>query len=59
MEATPGILQDAGAKLQLEEIEIGQSVYPRSVSAGIEPSARESLRRTHVERSDNAVGVVP
>jgi isocitrate dehydrogenase len=48
MEATLGILQAAGAKLQLEEIKIGQSVYDRGVTAGIEPSAWESLRRTHV-----------
>jgi isocitrate dehydrogenase len=48
MEATLGILQAAGAKLQLEEIRIGQSVYERGVTAGIEPSAWDSLRRTHV-----------
>ena len=48
MEATLGILQAAGAKLQLEEIRIGQSVYERGVTAGIEPSAWESLRRTRV-----------
>jgi isocitrate dehydrogenase len=48
MDATLGILQAAGAKLLLEQIKIGQSVYERGVSAGIEPSAWESLRRTRV-----------
>ncbi len=48
MRATLDILHEAGARLTLEEIEIGQSVYARGVTAGIEPSAWESLRRTRV-----------
>src|SRR5919199_1105235 len=34
--------------LVVEEIEIGEAVYTRGHSAGIEPSAWESLRRTKV-----------
>ena len=48
MEATLAILGEAGAKLDIERIEIGQGVYARGLSAGIEPSAWESLRRTRV-----------
>ncbi len=48
MEATLAILQEAGARLAPEVIEIGESVYLRGASAGIEPSAWESLRRTGV-----------
>lgn len=48
MEATLFILQEAGARLAPEVIEIGESVYLRGASAGIEPSAWESLRRTGV-----------
>lgn len=48
MEATLSILKHAGAALEIDEIEIGQRVYERGVSAGIEPSAWESLRRTGV-----------
>jgi isocitrate dehydrogenase len=42
------VLEAAGAKLEIEEIEIGESVYRRGHTAGIEPSAWESLRRTKV-----------
>ena len=48
MEATLRILEAAGAKLEIENIEIGESVYLRGHSSGIEPSAWESLRRTKV-----------
>jgi isocitrate dehydrogenase len=48
MEATLDILFAAGAQLEIEEIEIGEKVYLRGVSAGIEDSAWESLRRTKV-----------
>lgn len=48
MEATLAILQAGGARLAPEVIEIGESVYLRGASAGIEPSAWESLRRTGV-----------
>ena len=48
MRATLHILQEAGAQLDIERIEIGQSVYERGVTAGIEPNAWDSLRRTRV-----------
>jgi len=48
MDATLHILKAAGARIDIEEIEIGEKVYLRGNSAGIEPSAWESLRRTKV-----------
>lgn len=48
MQATLDILQAAGAQLAIETIEIGEQVYLRGNSAGIDPSAWESLRRTKV-----------
>jgi isocitrate dehydrogenase len=48
MDATLRILDAAGARLAVEEIEIGEAVYRRGHTAGIEPSAWESLRRTGV-----------
>jgi isocitrate dehydrogenase len=48
MGATLKILQAAGAKIEIEEIEIGEKIYLAGNSAGIEPSAWESLRRTRV-----------
>src|SRR5262249_21358113 len=48
MDATLTILKAAGARLAIEEIEIGEKVYLRGNTAGIEPSAWESLRRTRV-----------
>jgi isocitrate dehydrogenase len=48
MDATLEILKAAGARLDYEFIEVGQKVYERGISAGIEPSSWESLRRTQV-----------
>ena len=48
MDATLRILQAAGAQLDIEEIEIGEKVYLQGNSAGIEPEAWDSLRRTKV-----------
>ena len=48
MRATLAILEAAGARLDIETIEIGQEVYKRGVSAGIEPGAWDSLCRTRV-----------
>ena len=48
MDATLRVLDAAGARLAIEEIEIGEAVYRRGNSAGIEPEALESLRRTGV-----------
>ncbi len=48
MHATLSIIQAAGACIDVDTIEIGEKVYLRGISAGIEPSAWESLRRTKV-----------
>ena len=48
MEATLLILKEAGARLAIETIEIGEAVYKRGISAGIEDSSWESLKRTKV-----------
>src|SRR5919199_4903496 len=48
MDATLRILEGAGARLQIEEIEIGEKVFLRGSPTGIEPSAFDSLRRTKV-----------
>jgi len=48
MAASLHIIQEAGARIQIENIEIGEKVYLRGNTAGIEPNAWESLRRTKV-----------
>jgi isocitrate dehydrogenase len=48
MNATLHILREGGAALEYETIEIGEAVYKRGVTTGIEPGAWESLRRTKV-----------
>ena len=48
MEATLHILKEAGARLDIETIAIGEKVYLQGNSAGIEKSSWESLRRTKV-----------
>jgi len=48
MDATLRILDQAGAALELEEIEIGKAVYDRGVKSGIEDKSWDSLRRTQV-----------
>lgn len=48
MDATLRIIQAAGAALEIETIEIGEKVYLNGNSAGIDPSAWDSLRRTKV-----------
>jgi isocitrate dehydrogenase len=48
MDATLHILKEAGARIDIETIEVGEKVYQRGISVGIEPSAWESLRRTKV-----------
>lgn len=48
MDATLRIIQAAGAKIDIETIEIGEKVYLRGNTAGIEPSSWDSLRRTKV-----------
>ena len=48
MEAALHMLMAAGSQFDLDIIEIGEGVYRRGFSSGIEPSAWESLRRTQV-----------
>ena len=48
MDATLHVIQAAGARIEVEEIEVGEKVYLRGINTGIEPSAWESLRRTKV-----------
>ena len=48
MAATLHILKEAGARLDIETVEIGEKVYLSGNSAGIAPESWESLRRTKV-----------
>jgi isocitrate dehydrogenase len=48
MDATLRIIQAAGAKIDIETIEIGEKVYLKGNPAGIEESSWDSLRRTKV-----------
>lgn len=48
MNASLEILFAAGARLEIETIEVGEKVYERGVAAGIEEKAWESLRRTKI-----------
>jgi isocitrate dehydrogenase len=48
MEATLQILKEAGAKLAIDKIEIGEKVYLAGNTSGIDPSAWDSLRHTRV-----------
>src|SRR5436853_1533143 len=48
MNATLDILTAAGAKLDLEVIEIGEKVYNKGIAEGIEPTAWDSLLKTKV-----------
>jgi isocitrate dehydrogenase len=48
MDATLQILKAAGARLDIEEIEIGEKVYLRGNSTGIEKSSIDSLLRTKI-----------
>ncbi len=48
MAATLQILKEAGARLDIQTIEIGEKQYLKGNLAGIEPGAFESLRRTKV-----------
>ena len=48
MAATLDIIKAGGARIEVEEIEVGEKVYLKGISAGIEPGAWESLRRTRV-----------
>ncbi len=48
MAATLDIIKAGGARIDVEEIEVGEKVYLKGISAGIEPSSWESLRRNRV-----------
>jgi isocitrate dehydrogenase len=48
MTATLKILEAAGAQLKIETIDIGESVYKRGITSGIEDSAWESINRTKI-----------
>ena len=48
MDATLRILEAGGARLDIEEIEIGEKVYDQRSPAGIDPESWDSLRRTKV-----------
>jgi isocitrate dehydrogenase len=48
MAATLRIIQEAGAKLDIQTIEIGEKQYLKGNLAGVEPSAFQSLRETKV-----------
>jgi isocitrate dehydrogenase len=48
MAATLHILKEAGARLEIEEIEVGKKVYLAGNPAGIAPASWDSLRRTKV-----------
>ncbi len=48
MDATLEILSAAGAQLDIEEIEIGKSVYESGAKNGIEDSSWDSLARTKI-----------
>src|SRR6266700_3583965 len=48
MEATLHIIKAAGARIEIEPVEVGEKVYRRGNTAGIEPGAWEALRRTRV-----------
>lgn len=48
MRATLRILKAAGARLNIETIEIGESVYKQGVTSGIAPEAWGALRRNRV-----------
>lgn len=48
MKATISILEAAGAQLEYDVIEIGEQVYLKGISSGMEPGAFDSLRETKV-----------
>lgn len=48
MEATLEILREAGAKLVVETIEIGEKLYEKGVTTGIPPQAWETMKRNKV-----------
>ncbi|MEL7088053.1 MAG: isocitrate/isopropylmalate family dehydrogenase, partial [Planctomycetota bacterium] len=48
MDATLRVLEAAGAGLNYDFVEIGQKVFERGITAGIEPAAWDALREHKV-----------
>lgn len=48
MQATLDILQAAGARLEIQEIEIGEQLYNKGIMSGIEDSSWDSILKTRV-----------
>ncbi|WP_338780209.1 NADP-dependent isocitrate dehydrogenase [Metabacillus sp. FJAT-52054] len=48
MTAVLRMIKAAGAELEIEEVEIGEKVYERGVTAGMDRTAWDSIRRTKV-----------
>jgi isocitrate dehydrogenase len=48
MDAVLFLLEEAGARLDIEPIQVGREVYERGITSGIEPEAWDSLRSTRV-----------
>ncbi len=48
MDAVLAIIEVSGARLEIEEIEVGEKLYRRGNSSGIDPQAWESLERSKV-----------
>lgn len=48
MQATLDIIQAAGARLAIEEIEIGEQLYSKGIMSGIEDSSWDSILKTRV-----------
>ncbi len=46
MDATLAILKEAGARLEIEEIQVGKAAYEAGHSSGMPPEAWDSLKRT-------------
>lgn len=46
MAATLYVLKEAGAELDIHEIEVGEKVYKRGVTTGIEPKTWETIKNT-------------
>ncbi|MBI4905837.1 MAG: NADP-dependent isocitrate dehydrogenase [Acidobacteria bacterium] len=48
MDATLHIIQAAGARIDIEEIQIGEKVYLAGHTTGVDPKAWDSIKRTRV-----------
>ena len=46
MKATLHVLKEAGAQLEIHEVEIGEKVYQRGILTGIEPKTWETIKNT-------------